>query len=57
MAPFQKYFMTFSLVGTNYGLDALFLFGLDPFFTSSDEMGFGFGYRFGVIETFSAKAS
>ncbi len=57
VALFQKGFMTFSLVGTNSGAGNLFLFGLDPFFPPSDDMGleFGFGCRFDAIETFSTK--
>ncbi len=47
MALFQKGFMTFSLVGTNSGAHDLFLFGLDPFFPPSDEMGLEFAFGFG----------
>ncbi len=48
VALFQKGFMTISLVGTNSGADDLFLFGLDPFFPPSDEMGLGLGLWFGL---------
>ncbi len=49
VASFQKGFMTFSRVGTNYGADDLFLFKLDPFFPPFDELGFGFGFGFGFV--------